>query len=72
MTVYFTPWDTQKNLMKEAELLYDEAGTFNCIAKGDLVAIKLHVGELGNPHYVNHSLSTKLSEKSRRQAANRS
>jgi uncharacterized Fe-S center protein len=52
MTVYFTPWDTNKNLMKEAENLYDTAGTFNCIAKGDLVAIKLHVGELGNPNYV--------------------
>ena len=66
MTVYFTPWDTQKNLMKEAELLYDEADTFNCIAKGDLVAIKLHVGELGNPHYVQpffvHEIIRKVKE----------
>ncbi len=52
MTVYFTPWDTHRNLMEEAEFLYDKAGTFGCIAKGDLVAIKLHVGELGNPNYV--------------------
>ncbi len=52
MTVYLTPWDMNKNLMKEAENLYDAAGTFDCIAKDDLVAIKLHVGELGNPNYV--------------------
>ena len=30
----------------------DEAGTFDCIGSGDLVAVKLHVGELGNPYYV--------------------
>ncbi len=52
MTVYLTPWSTSRNLLREAENLYDTAGTFNCIAKGDLVAIKLHVGELGNPNYV--------------------
>jgi uncharacterized Fe-S center protein len=38
--------------MSEAERLYEAAGTFNCIQTGDLVAIKLHVGELGNPYYV--------------------
>ena len=37
---------------KEAKRLYDAAGTFDCVEKGDLVAVKLHVGELGNPHYV--------------------
>jgi len=52
MTVYFTPWETKQDLMENAGLLYDEAGTFNCVAKGDLVAIKLHIGELGNPNYV--------------------
>jgi uncharacterized Fe-S center protein len=46
------PWDTSKNLLAEANRLYDEAKTFDCIQKGDLVAIKLHVGELGNPYYV--------------------
>ena len=52
MTVYYVPWDASQNLLKEAERLYDEAGTFDCIQRGDLVAIKLHVGELGNPNYV--------------------
>jgi uncharacterized Fe-S center protein len=46
------PWDTNLNLLEEANRLYDSAGTFSCIEKNDLVAIKLHVGELGNPYYV--------------------
>ena len=52
MTVHLLPWDTNRNLMMEANRLYDEAGTLDCIQKGDLVAVKLHVGELGNPNYV--------------------
>ena len=52
MTVYLVPWDTRRNLMQEANRLYDAAGTFDCVQKGDLVAVKLHVGELGNPYYV--------------------
>ncbi len=52
MTVYFTPWDTGHNLLEDAGALYEASGTFDCVSKGDLVAIKLHVGELGNPHYV--------------------
>jgi hypothetical protein len=39
-------------LLEETNRLYNEAGTFDYIEKGDLVAIKLHVGELGNPYYV--------------------
>ena len=52
MAVHLVPWDPSRNLLEEANRLYDEAGTFDCIQKGDLVAIKLHVGELGNPYYV--------------------
>jgi uncharacterized Fe-S center protein len=52
LTVHLVPWDTSRDLMKEANRLYDEAGTFDCVAKDDLVAVKLHVGELGNPYYV--------------------
>jgi uncharacterized Fe-S center protein len=52
MVVHFVPWDTSLNLMKEANRLYDETGTFDCVETGDLVAVKLHVGELGNPYYV--------------------
>ena len=52
LTVHFVKWDTSLDLMKEANRLYDAAGTFDCVEKGDLVAVKLHVGELGNPYYV--------------------
>jgi len=52
MVVHYVPWDTTFDLMKEANRLYDEAGTFDGVEKGDLVAVKLHVGELGNPYYV--------------------
>jgi uncharacterized Fe-S center protein len=52
VTVHFVKWDTARNLMKEANRLYDAAGTFDCVKTGDLVAVKLHVGELGNPYYV--------------------
>ena len=52
MTVYFVQWDTRRDLMKEANCLYDVAGTFDCVEKGNLVAVKLHVGELGNQYYV--------------------
>jgi hypothetical protein len=52
MTVFFVPWDTGRNLMEDAAGLYEAAGTFGCVSEGDLVAVKLHVGELGNPHFV--------------------
>ena len=66
MTVHLLSWDTKLNLMDEANHLYDEAGTFDCIQEGDLVAIKLHVGELGNPHYVQpffvHDIARRVME----------
>ena len=66
MTVYFVPWDTNRNLLIESNRLYDAAGTFDCIQKGDLVAIKLHVGELGNPYYVQpffvHEIARRIKE----------
>ncbi|MHC4891180.1 MAG: DUF362 domain-containing protein [Planctomycetota bacterium] len=52
MAVCFVQWDAGRDMMKEASRLYDATGTFYCVEKGDLVAVKLHVGELGNPHYV--------------------
>ena len=52
MTVHFTPWDTSRNLLEDAAALYEAAGTFDCVSEGDLVAVKLHVGELGNPHFI--------------------
>jgi uncharacterized Fe-S center protein len=52
LTVHFVPWNTSNNLLQEAGRLCEAAGTFDNIKKDDLVAIKLHVGELGNPYYV--------------------
>ncbi len=67
MVVYLVPWDPKRNLLEEANRLYDEAGTFDCVEKGDLVAVKLHVGELGNPYYVQpffiHDITRRVKEK---------
>ncbi len=52
MTVHLLPWDTNRFLLEEANRLYDKAGTFDCVTKGDIVAIKVHIGEIGNPYHV--------------------
>ena len=52
MSVYLLPWNTNLNLLEEANRLYEAAGTFDCVEKGDLVAVKVHVGEIGNPFHV--------------------
>ncbi len=64
--VHLLPWDTNRNLLEEANSLYDKAGTFSGIEKDDLVAIKIHVGELGNPYYVQpffiHEIARRVKE----------
>ncbi len=50
--VFFTPWKAGGNMMHKAEKLYRESGILDTVQKGDTVAVKLHVGELGNPNYV--------------------
>lgn len=66
MTVHLAPWNTSLNIIEEANRLYDEAKTFDCIQNGDLVAVKIHVGELGNPYYVQpcfvHDIVRKVKE----------
>ena len=66
MTVHFVPWNRSRNLLEEAGRLYEEAGTFDCVKSGDLVAVKLHVGELGNPNYVQpvfiHDIARRIRE----------
>ena len=66
LTVHLVPWDTSRNLLEETNQLYERAGTFDGIQKGDLVAIKLHVGELGNPYYVQpcfvHDISRRVKD----------
>ncbi len=66
MTVHLLPWDKSRNLVEQANRLYDEAATFDCIEAGDLVAVKLHVGELGNTNYVPpcfiHEITRRIKE----------
>jgi uncharacterized protein len=66
LTVHLIPWDTSHNLLEEINRLYDQAKVFEGIQKGDLVAIKLHVGELGNPNYVQpvfvHDIARRVKE----------
>ena len=66
MTVHLVPWDPKRNLLEDANRLYDEAGTFDRVQKGALVAVKLHVGELGNPYYVQpffvHEIARKVKD----------
>ena len=58
-TVYFAgirarrPEDSMKNKIRR---LFDAAGFSKVIKKGDLTAIKIHFGELGNDSYVNPGL----------------
>ena len=67
MSVQFINWDSQLDLLKETTRLYEAAGTFDQIEKDDLVAIKFHVGELGNPYYIQpffiHDIAQKIKEK---------
>lgn len=51
-TVFFTPWESFTNTLALTRKLYEAAELFSVVEKGDLVAVKLHVGELGNPNYV--------------------
>lgn len=50
--VFFTPWDPYANMLTKTRRLYEAANIFDVVEKGDLVAVKLHMGELGNPNYV--------------------
>ena len=67
MSVYFVPWNSSLDLLEESSRLYEESGIFDCVEKGDLVAVKLHVGELGNPYYVQpffvHDIVQKIRER---------
>lgn len=51
-TVHFTEWSQTANMLEKTGSLCQEAGIFDVVGKNDKVAVKLHVGELGNPNYV--------------------
>ncbi len=50
--VYVAPWNPFANMLEKAKKLYEVSRIFDVVSPGDLVAIKLHVGELGNPNYI--------------------
>ncbi|MFO8031906.1 MAG: DUF362 domain-containing protein [Desulfohalobiaceae bacterium] len=50
--VFLTPWNAGGNMLENTEKLYAESGLLDVVQPGDAVAVKLHVGELGNPNYV--------------------
>ncbi|MBF0496763.1 MAG: DUF362 domain-containing protein [Deltaproteobacteria bacterium] len=51
-TVFYTSWKPFSNMLLSTHKLYEAANLFDVVSRGDLVAIKLHVGELGNPNYI--------------------
>jgi len=65
-TVYFagirarSPEDSKQNKIRR---LFDAAGISKVIKNGDLTAIKIHFGELGNDSYVNPVLVRPIAEK---------
>lgn len=50
--VFMVKWNPFANMLNKAGKLYRESQIFDVVEKDDLVAIKLHVGELGNPNYI--------------------
>jgi len=51
-TVHFAEWSQTANMLDKTASLCQNAGVFDVVRENDKVAIKLHVGELGNPNYV--------------------
>ena len=51
-TVHFAEWSQTANMLDKTGTLCREAGIFDVVKENDKVAVKLHVGELGNPNYV--------------------
>ena len=50
--VCFTPWNDYGNMLDKTKSLYETAHVLDVVEQGDKVAIKVHVGELGNQNYV--------------------
>lgn len=48
MVVHFTRWDPTRNMLRMVEKVYEASKVFDVVEEGDLVAIKLHVGEWGS------------------------
>lgn len=50
--VFFVPWGSFSNMHTRAGELYTASELLKVVKNGDKVAVKLHVGELGNPNYI--------------------
>lgn len=50
--VFFTKWRPHSNMLSRLDKLMKKSHVLDVIEPGDLVAVKLHVGELGNPNYI--------------------
>lgn len=51
-TVYFKPVNYHKTQADQISDLIDKSGIFTNIKQGDYVAIKTHLGEIGNPNHI--------------------
>jgi len=60
--VFFAKWRPYANMLTRFEKLVKKAHLLDVIDRGDLVAIKLHVGELGNPNYIRPFFVKRLME----------
>lgn len=53
----------QESLLVKLQKLYDKAGFGDMVAKGDIVAIKLHFGEKGNTAYIRPTFARQIVDK---------
>lgn len=63
MNVYFKPINYYKNQTEEVVCLINKSEIFSNISSGDYVAVKLHIGEIGNQNYINPTLVRAVIEK---------
>jgi uncharacterized Fe-S center protein len=70
--VYFTDMRTRRgsSLPAKTQRLFAEAGLDSCIEKGDLVAIKIHWGEVGNLAYLAPPLVRSIVDKVKENGGN--
>ncbi len=71
-TVYFSTVRARspsESKVNRIERLFDAAGMNEAVKKGDLTAIKIHFGELGNDSYVNPALVRPIVERIRARGA---
>lgn len=50
--VYHAPWNLNRNMLRAMDRCIKSVGILENIEEGDLVAIKVHVGEHGAPNYI--------------------